>query len=446
MSDLHERKPLGVKTGSTHGTFGPGSNMAREIHLAHHADVESPLREKEYSLQKQIKQVFLSSWQLKLLLAAVPVSLFSGTLALSQSVTFLASFFGLIPLAALLGDFTEDIALRSNDVIGALINVTFGNATELVISIMALRAGLFELIKLSLIGSILGNMLLVLGSAFVIGGMKHKVLRYNSSAANTYNPLLMLSVMSFVIPSGFSVMQEKELRQVQTLHASRQIAAVTAIVYAAYLFFQLFTHKAIFDAEHSDDDRDSAVEMKVKKREDGDEEESGGVVGIDDDEDGEEGPMYTLAFALGGLALVSIILSVLSDNLVTSLEPAAQAWNCPPQFISIILVPIVGNAAEHASALLMAAKNKVDISIGVAIGSSIQIALFVMPVLVLAGWAFNVPLDMNFHAFPTSLLFISVLVTNTVTADGKSNWLEGLMLIAAYIMIAITFLNGSFAV
>lgn len=383
--------------------------------------------EPNYSVGHMFHLVFAEKWQLKLLLIAVPIALLGDGMGVSTDILFFASFLGLVPLAGLLGDFTEDLALRSNDVIGALINVTFGNATELIISIMALRAGMLDVIKLSLIGSVLGNMLLVLGTAFVVGGLKHKDMTFNTHAVNTYGPLLQLTLLGFVIPSVYwsahGALGGKKHDSEVVLAVSRQVAVVMAAAYCAYLYFQLFTHKHLFDA---------VTPKKI----------AGEPVEDDDDEE-EEVPVFTFVFALVGLAIVSVLISVLSDILVATLQDAAVKWHIPEQFIGIILVPIVGNAAEHASAIFMAAKNKLDISVGVALGSSIQIALFVIPVLVISGWFVGVPLNMNFHPFLTATTVMSVLVVNNVVGDGETNWLEGFMLICAYVMVALVFLNGT---
>lgn len=396
--------------------------------------------EGDYRLTTMIKHVFLDKYLMKLLMLAAPVALF-GQGYVSNDIVFFASFLGLIPFAALLGDFTEDLALRSNDVVGALFNVTFGNATELIISIMALRAGMIDVIKLSLIGSVLGNMLLVLGTAFLLGGLKYKDMTFNSDAVNTYAPLLMLSMMGFVIPSAYwASTSPNEFHSGRhgvdvILAVSRQIAVVMAISYIGYLFFQLRTHKHLFDA-HGTPQIANPLSPTSAEREEMEEAE-------EEEEEEEETPNFTFMFALIGLAVASIIISFLSDCLVDTLTDAAEAWNLPKQFIGIILVPIVGNAAEHASAIFMAARNKLDISVGVALGSSIQIAMFVMPVLVIIGWIVGVPLDMDFHPFLTITTTLAVIVVQNITSDGKTNWLEGLLLICAYVMIALMFWNGS---
>lgn len=419
------------------------------------------------SLAGQLRAIFMTPLPLKVLLLAVPVAIFAGRFELGDTVIFSACFLGLIPLAALLGDFTEDLALRSNDVVGALINVTFGNATELIISICALRAGMYQLIKLSLIGSIMGNMLLVLGSAFVVGGLRRKSLEFNCNAVNTYGPLLLLSMMSFVIPSAYStgVLNSPAATREEThvvLSVSRQLAVIMCLTYVAYLVFQLVTHKEMFDGSAETEDGEKPVSLALNHSfvrfanygaAGGDgttprRSPSAAALpaatshGGDDDDEAEE-PQFSLAVALGGMLVVSVLISILSDTLVDSLKGAAAAMSLPDEFIGIILVPIVGNAAEHASSIVMAAKGKMDIAVGVALGSSIQIGMFVMPVLVVVAWIINLPLDMNFHPYIVAVLLVSVLVANNITSDGKSNWLEGAMLIAAYLMIAIIFINGS---
>lgn len=433
-----------AKTGrlASHGTFvepmqqaqHPGTTTFHEFGRREKSDTLAMSdEEREYTLVGQCKTALFSLWQVKMLLVFVPFAF----VARGDGMLFTFSFLGLIPLAALLGDFTEDICKRSNEVVGALVNVTFGNATELIISFMALRAGMFQLIKFSLIGSVLGNMLLVLGTGLFLGGLRRKVLSFSQQASNTYIPLLMLSVMSFLIPSGYGIaIANSKARQVGTsddnvLAVSRHIAVITAFIYICYLWFQLVTHKEMFNEGGS---TNSSADQMISK---GDEEEE---VDVDDDDD--DVPEFTLTFSLVGLAVASILISYLSDVLVGSVEGFAHQYNVPSQFIGLILVPIVGNAAEHATAVIMAQRGRLDVAVGVALGSSIQIALFVMPVLVLGGWVFGLGLDMNFHPYPTALLMVCVLVVAQVVGDGKSNWLEGVMLVGAYVMVAITVLNG----
>lgn len=435
--------------GGNHGTFSneqpqSGADEARSSTKVTFAEDHNNNSDEEriFTFQEQCLSLVMELWQIKILLLFVPLTVVAKLFGASEGILFICSFFALIPLAACLGDFTEDVCKRSNEVIGALLNVTFGNATELVISFMALRSGLLNLIKASLIGSVLGNMLLVLGTGLVLGGMKRKVMTFSHAAANTYIPLLMLAVMSFLVPSGYGMtvrqktLDQKEEADGTILAISRFIALVTAFVYMAYLYFQLVTHRELFNND------DSAASKE--KLSDGEVEEDGGSTGSNGEEDDDDdAPKFNAMFAIVGLAVVSILISYCSDVLVDSVEGAARIYNIPDQFIGLILVPIVGNAAEHATAVIMAQKNRLDAAIGVALGSSIQISIFVMPLLVLAGWIVDVPLDLNFHPFPTAVLMVSVLVASQVVGDGKSNWLEGVMLLGAYVMVAGTVYHGN---
>lgn len=429
---------MSEKSKLRNGAKGYGTEM-NDVHpgtVTFHEDVVDEAEEKEYTLVGQYRTALLTLWQIKLLLVFAPLAIIGKLSGAADGPLFFFSFLALIPLAALLGDFTEDICKRSNEVVGALINVTFGNATELIISFVALKAGMFQLIKSALIGSILGNMLLVLGTGLFLGGLRRKILSFSQAATNTYTPLLMMAVMSFLIPSGYGLTTAKttpaeaEVARLSVLAVSRQIALVTAFVYVAYLWFQLVTHKEVFDDEAA-----GAVVTPTEELESG--------TPADDEDEEDDTPEFTLMFAVTGLAAVSILISYISDVLVDSVEGAAKEYSIPDQFIGLILVPIVGNAAEHATAVIMARKGRLDVAIGVALGSSIQIALFVMPVLVLLGWVIGVPLDMNFHPFPTAVLMICTMVACQVVGDGKSNWLEGVMLIGAYVMVSITVFQGN---
>eukprot|EP00331_Platyophrya_macrostoma_P013037 CAMPEP_0176420958 /NCGR_PEP_ID=MMETSP0127-20121128/8900_1 /TAXON_ID=938130 /ORGANISM="Platyophrya macrostoma, Strain WH" /LENGTH=453 /DNA_ID=CAMNT_0017801621 /DNA_START=65 /DNA_END=1426 /DNA_ORIENTATION=- len=432
-----------VKQPGNNGTFDtlmtnisthPGTTVFHEPPNTNNGGCDDD--EQIYTLYGEFHTALSTLWQIKVLLVFVPLMFIAKWMDASDGPLFVFSFFALIPLAALLGDFTEDICKRSNEVVGALINVTFGNATELIISFMALRAGLFQLIKFALIGSILGNMLLVLGTGLLLGGLRRKVLRFSVEASNTYIPLLMLSVMSFLIPSGYGMTlphrtaQQEAVSASAVLSVSRCIALITAFVYVCYLWFQLVTHKEMFD-----DSSDNTSNSEEGSNNETSLEASG-------EEENDERPDFTLRFAVVGLAVVSLLISYASDVLVDSVQGAALQYGIPSQFIGLILVPIVGNAAEHATAVIMAQKGRLDVAVGVALGSSIQIALFVMPVLVLGGWATHQPLDMNFHPFATAVLLVCTLVCSQIIADGKSNWLEGVMLVGAYIMVGVTVFHG----
>jgi len=382
-------------------------------------DPQSPSSENKGTVIEQLRRLLVSS-KLNVLLVFVPFGLMAGYFKWSNLASFFLNGLALIPLAAMLGDFTEDIAKRSNEAIGALINVSFGNATEMIISIFAMKAGLFNIIKQSLVGSVLGNMLLVLGCSFLAGGLRSSQTKFNKTAANIYCSLLLLAIMSFIIPTAF-VQLHGSVKDI--LMVSRQIAIVTFLTYCAYIAFQLVTHKSLFDGI-GDSDKDD----KNEEKKEGDE---------DDDDDDE--PEFSFLFAIVGIGIVAVLISIGSDYIVDNIEGAAREWGVSKHFMSVILLPIIGNAAEHASAVTLAYRGRMDLALGIAIGSSIQISSFVVPLMVLVAWVMGLPLDMNFHPFSTTILFASVLIVNSLVVDGKSHWLEGLMLISAYLMLIIVF-------
>eukprot|EP00996_Jenningsia_fusiforme_P000553 NODE_1491_length_1512_cov_39.417635_g1347_i0.p1 GENE.NODE_1491_length_1512_cov_39.417635_g1347_i0~~NODE_1491_length_1512_cov_39.417635_g1347_i0.p1 ORF type:complete len:414 (+),score=71.57 NODE_1491_length_1512_cov_39.417635_g1347_i0:81-1322(+) len=376
------------------------------------------LRQEEFALlepsvsKHRVEPVATQLWEilsgssLNLLLPCVPLSFVCYYLSLSASLTFGLSFLSLIPLAAMLGTFTEDLALRSSETMGAFLNATFGNATELIISIFALRSGMNEVIKNSLIGSVLGNMMLVLGCAFLAGGWQGGEVIFNTHAANVYCSLLLAAAFGLIVPTVFA--QLPGSTSDMTLALSREVAGVMCIGYILYLFFQMYTHKKMFE----------------------------------DDLDVEEcSPEFSASVATIGLASATILIAFESEFLVANLEPAALACGLSSAFVGVILVPIVGNAAEHATAVVMAYRGKMGIALGVAIGSSIQIALFVVPLLVLISACMGGTLDLNFHPFGAVVTFVSILLTNSLVFNGRCHWLDGALLLLSYVMVAIALLH-----
>ncbi|KAI9290792.1 calcium/proton exchanger [Neoconidiobolus thromboides FSU 785] len=359
----------------------------------------------DLNIIKQLKYLFLSNY-INILLVFVPLGAIASSLHLSNAAIFFLNFFAIIPLASLLGTATEEVAKYMGQTIGGLVNATFGNAVELIVSILALRLGLIRVVQASLLGSILSNLLLVLGFCFFFGGLKHDEQSFNVTAAQTNSSLLGICVLSLLVPAAFHNVlgSEKEIAK-GIMNLSHGTAVIMLILYVAFLVFQLKTHTHLFEAE-------------------------------DDDE--EEAHM-SLGVALVCLLGITIIVSISAEYLVGSIEGLTQQLGLSDTFVGIILVPIVGNAAEHMTAVTVAMKNKMDLSLGVAVGSSMQIALFVTPVLVILGWIIGQPMTLFFDTFETAVLFITVLIVNYLIQDGKSNWLEGLTLIAAYCIIAMAF-------
>jgi Ca2+:H+ antiporter len=282
------------------------------------------------------------------------------------------------PLAERLGYVTEEMAKHTNATVGGLLNATFGNLTEMIVSIFALQAGLLRVVQLSLLGSILSNMLLVLGCAFFAGGVHHKEQSFNKSGVMTNASLLCLGVMGMSLPSALHATDTEIAGTVSEVSLSRYASCLLLLMYIVFLYFQLVSHKEYFEEEKDEDEEDEESELGFWE-------------------------------AICYMAAITICIALLSDYIVDTIEGAAKGWGCPVSFVSVIILPIVGNAAEHASAVMFAVKNKMDIAMGVAVGSATQISLFVIPFCVLVGWAMDKPLDLNFHVFETLSLAITVL-------------------------------------
>ncbi|CAO0791382.1 unnamed protein product [Mucor circinelloides] len=335
----------------------------------------------------------------------VPIAIVFSILEASPTVVFTLNFIAIIPLAKLLGFATEEIALRSGSTIGALLNATFGNAVELILGIIALKEGLIRVVQASVLGSILSNLLLVLGFCFFLGGVNRTEQKFNVTAAQTSCSLLAVTTLSLLVPAAFSASTPEEDTVESILELSHGVSIVLLIVYILYLLFQLKTHTFLYE----------------------------------DEEDETEVPTTTLPFSIGSLLIVACVVSVHAEYLVGAIEGVVEKWGINETFVGLILLPIVGNAAEHVSAVTFAMKDKMNLCIGIAISSSLQIGLLVTPVLVLAGWAINQPMTLFFEDFETVILFASVLIVNYLIQDGRSNWLEGILLLSSYVIIAMAF-------
>lgn len=325
-----------------------------------------------------------------------------------HSFIFVAAALGIVPVAGWLGTATEHLAHRFGEGIGGLLNATFGNAAELIIALIALQKGLYPVVKASLTGSIIGNVLLVLGAAVLAGGVKFKSQRFNVTGARAQATVLTLASIGFIMPAAFHYLSGPQGR-VREDDLSLEIAVVLLIAYAAHLLFSLVTHKQLFAGEQA--------------------------------EAGEEHePGWSIGKSVGVLAGATVVLAWLSEILVGSVEPAAKAFGMTNVFVGVIVVAIIGNAAEHSTAILMAMKNRMELSMGIAIGSSVQIALFVAPLLVIISH-FIGPKPMDLVLTPAEVLsiFAAVLITGQIAGDGESNWLEGAQLLAVYLILALVF-------
>ena len=321
---------------------------------------------------------------------------------------FFSAALAIVPVAALIIHSTEQLASRTGDAIGGLLNATFGNAPELIISLVALKAGNHELVRASIAGAILANLLLAVGVSFMLGGLRHHTQHYNPNALRVYSTMMLLAVFSLAVPSAFSrfFTSNSVIRQEQLLNTG--LAVVLLAAYVLYLFFMLKTHPDAF--------------RSVSK------------------EEAAHGPRWSLPKAAGGLVLASVLAAWMSEILVGAAEDTGRALGMSQTFIGIVFVAIVGGAAESGSAIAMGRKNKMDLSLSVAFGSSIQIALFVAPVLVLASYFLGPePLQLSFTRPEIGSLFIAVFIGAFVSGDGSSNWYKGVQLVTVYSIIALMF-------
>ena len=340
------------------------------------------------------------------LLLLIPLAIVAEVLHFSPITVFLLSAAAIIPLAKYIGDATEDLAVRTNPAIGGLLNATFGNATELIVSIFALQAGLVEVAKASIAGAIIGNLLLVLGTAMFLGGRKRERQQFNAIAAKTACSMLVLATTALVIPAIFLITAgDKHANDVGTLSVLVSLLMIAA--YIANLFFTLHTHKHLYKNEEEDE---RAI-----------------------------APKWSVSKAVTILFIATVFVAVLSEILVCVVRPVVAQFGWTELFIGVIVVAIVGNVAEHLSAITAALKSKMDLSIAIAIGSATQVVMFVAPVLVLVSYMFAQPMNLVFNTFELVAIVFSVFVTNAVVEDGESTWFEGFQLVIAYIIMAVAF-------
>lgn len=341
---------------------------------------------------------------LRLMLVFVPLSMVGEFIHLSSTIIFALSAFAIIPLAALMGEATEEISFYTGPRAGGFLNATFGNATELIISFFALKAGLFEVVKASIAGSVIGNILLVLGASMFLGGLKYKSQYFSQKVVEVSASMLLFAIIGLMIPAIFTHTLKPELLNTQYESLSIIVAGIMFTIYILSLIFSFYTHKDIYSIDHTDE---SFSKWSLKK-------------------------------AVLTLIATTVFIGLESEFLVSAVEPMTEAIGFSEFFVGIILIPIIGNAAEHSTAIVMALKDKMDVAVEIAIGSSLQIILFVTPVLIFLSQLFT-PMSMIFNEFELIALFVAVLIANRVSNDGESNWLEGIQLLAVYLIIAVSF-------
>ena len=355
--------------------------------------------------------------KLNILLIAVPLTVYFNYIEHDSNLSFITSMIAIMPLAFLMGKATEEIALRTSESVGGLLNATFGNAAEIIICVLALftayEAGvgtetaeiMINIVQASLIGSILGNLLLVMGLSFVWGGIHHSEQKFSETQVSSNGSLLLLSVIVLIIPTVFNFTVDGSAGDAGVEKLSHAAAIILLAIYGFFLLFQLKTHSHLFVTENVH----------------------------------HEDPQMDQKDAIILLIIATVMVSWMAEILVHSVESAAEEYHLPYLFIGVILLPLFGNAAEHFTAVSVAAKDKMDLSFAISIGSSTQIAVFVAPLMVVIAWILNLPLTFEFGILETIAVFLAVTIANLTAADGKSNWLEGLMLLATYAILALAF-------
>ena len=340
------------------------------------------------------------SWR-PLLLLLLPLSIVLGYVMHAPAVwVFITACLGVLPLAGYMGEATEHLAHRTTPTIGGLLNATFGNAAELIIAIVAIRAGLVDLVKASITGSILGNLLLILGLAIVAGGLNRSELRFNRTSAGMSSGMLALSVVALVFPALFHALHPEASAE---LHMSEAVAVILLVTYGFSLLFTLKTHRRLFGAEAHPLD----------------------------------GPVWSVRRALLVLCGATVGVAVESELLVHAATEATEALGLSTMFLGLIVIPIIGNAAEHAAAVVLARKGQIELGFQIALGSSTQVALLVAPILVFAGLGLGQRMDLVFRPFEVLALGMATIVTAIITLDGESHWFEGVQLLAVYALVAV---------
>lgn len=350
------------------------------------------------------------------LLPFIPVAVALSLAGAGSTLVFITSALGVIPTASLMGRATEELAARSGPGIGGLLNVTFGNAPELIIALFALGAGLQEVVKASIVGSIIGNVLLVMGASMFVGGLRRKHQQFNETAANVQSTMLLLAVAALAMPAVYVLVTgppglPSPTADLVTYGSSVETLSLVAsgILLAAYLaglLFSLKTHRDLFNPTHSE-----AVDEA-----------------------------WSVRKSVAALAVAGALVALMSEILVGSIEETAVNLGLSEFFIGAIVVAIVGNAAEHWVAVLAARKDQMDLSVNISIGSSAQVALFVAPVLVFASYVIGPgPMPMVLNGFELAAIILAALIAGQVTQDGRSTWFEGLQLLSVYAIVAVAF-------
>ncbi|KAF9468145.1 calcium/proton exchanger [Collybia nuda] len=432
------------------------------------------------TVRESLKAIVLVSW-LNVLLVFIPIS-WALHFALPESnskdtIVFVLTFLAIIPLASLLAFATEELSLRVGQTIAGLLNATLGNAVELIVAIIALVKCELQVVQASLVGSILSNLLLVLGMCFFAGGLKYSEQGFGASATQLNSSLLTVSVIAVLLPAAFhlSFVGSEGVQQAGILSVSHGVAIILLFIYGAYLYFQLYSHTKLYadnggdviestkyaprptsgkrrkyfhhikaisthplNLEHENTPRTDTPNHQMPPDQPSNTQNTDPEAHLEEEEEIET-PQMNVLVTLALLGVVTVLVAVTAEFLVDSINGLTDTGAISKEFVGIILLPIVGNAAEHVTAVAVSVKDKLTLSLGVAVGSSIQIALFVIPFIITLAWILGKPLTLLFDPYESVSLFLAVLTVNYVVQDGKSNWLEGVILMCLYLILAVTF-------
>ena len=365
-------------------------------------------KQRSQSLWQKLPFLPENLW-LNLLLLAVPVAFVLHLTHASPVAIFAFACLAIIPLAAVLGNATETLAIYSGPAIGGVLNATMGNAAELIIAFFALRAGHIGVVKASLSGSIIGNILLVLGLSIFVGGIGREKQTFSRTVSSSNSTMLFIAAIGLIMPAVFDLAIHGGLKEghPDVARLSLWTSFVLMAVYLISFVFMLKTHRPLFAAQHGDESQHK--------------------------------PVMSRKAALITLAVSTVLIAYFSEMLVAEIEAVTKSIGLTELFVGVIVVAIIGNAAEHSAAVMVAHRNQMDLALGIAVGSSTQVALFVAPLLVMVSWVMGNPMSLVFNAFELAAIVLSILVVEMISYDGETNWFEGAQLLAVYLILALAF-------
>eukprot|EP01057_Protomagalhaensia_wolfi_P001122 Protomagalhaensia_wolfi_Nauph_80__1121@NODE_165_length_3359_cov_142_432831_g124_i0_p1_GENE_NODE_165_length_3359_cov_142_432831_g124_i0NODE_165_length_3359_cov_142_432831_g124_i0_p1_ORF_typecomplete_len454_score42_49Na_Ca_ex/PF01699_24/7_6e23Na_Ca_ex/PF01699_24/1_5e20_NODE_165_length_3359_cov_142_432831_g124_i017373098 len=394
-------KPRSIRQSTAFEVYSDATVSKSQLRKASKRAKSVPPSESTIQSKIGIVGVLTQTWMISWMFIFMPLGFAAYNLGFSPVVVFVTNFLAIVPQAWIMGKATEDLAASSGSIIGGLLNAWFGNIVEMLLCIAGIRQGELVVVRCTLVGSILSNLLLVTGCALFFGGLKYRIQQFSAIGASTSTSLLLLGTFCASLPTLYVSLLSSAT--VEALHMSRIVSFFLIFIYLQFMLFQLGTHSWLYNDDADDD-----------------------------------GDMTAGAAALI-LGLCTVTCTFNSEYLISSIEGVVSSWDVSKEFLGIILLPIIGNAAEHYTSVLVALNNKMDLSLGCAVGSSCQMLLFVTPVTVLIGWIVGQPMTLDLHTFEIMILLICVIIISGILQDGYSNWLEGSILLTAYVVIGLVY-------